>query len=490
MQTAVSPPPAKRRGPFWSIVCSLWSNLWRGGRVAECGSLENCYTRKRIGSSNLPLSAIILCLFFLLPISGHAEILQLKNGNAIETKILRETEEFVVVEAPGGKVKIPKSNIQMIWRGSAEELLEVRGKEVYFAKGVELYKEGLFKEAAENFEQVLSPGTTNAILYANLGSAYASSGEARKAEENFLKALKQKPNDPAILLNLARLYEAQKDFKLARDSYQKLKILKPDDVGIERSLAYCDYRVGDFLIAAKSFEALGQKNDVVALCNSAAAYIQAGELDHAEMILKKLLAASFPVPRAYLNMATIHRLRKDYAQAENQYQKALAQDPQAIEIYRGLGQLYLEQKDWEKAEANFDHVLEKDPLNPGALYGLAQIHVQKNEFEEAEKFYKQLLEKSSSDLAMLNGAGLLYLKMNEPRKALEVYRRLFGIEDRYAKGHANAGLAYAFLEDADKALEEWTRALELDPKLEAAALNKKLLEEVMRGKINEKTAPK
>ena len=458
--------------------------------MVECGGLENRYPRKGIIGSNPILSVVLFILLFSSSLHVRAEIIQLKNGNAVETKILKENEEFVVIEAPGGKVKIPKSDIQMIWRDSEERLLEVRGKEVYFAKGVELYKEGRFKEAAENFEQARSPGATNAILYANLGSAYASAGEAQKAKANFLKAFEQKPNDPDILLNLARFYEAQKDFEPAIDYYQKLTTLKPDDSNVKRNLAYCDYMTGDFLTAAKLFEEIGQKNDTVALCNSTAAYIHAGELDHAEMILKNLLKTPSPVPRVYLNMATIHRLRKDYAQAEDQYQKALAQDPKTVEIHRGLGQLYLEKKDWDKAEANFGHVLEKDPQNPGAIYGLAQISVQKKEFAKASNFYEQLLKKDPRNLAIRNDMGLLYLKMNEPKKALEVYRELFEIDDHYAKGHVNAGLAYAFLENADKALEEWTWALELDPKLEAAVQNKKLLEDIMRGNRNEKTTPK
>lgn len=442
------------------------------------------------------VSVIFFRLVFLpalallpFPSALSAEIIQLKNGNAIETKILRENEEFVVVEAPGGKIKIPKSDIQMIWRGSKEELLQVRGKEVYFTKGVELYKEGRFSEAAENFEQVHGPGTTNAILYANLGSAYASAGEQQKAEENFLKALEQDPANNTNLLNLAHHYESIKKFSQAALYYQKLLVLEPDDPELKRHLAYCEYMKGNYLAAAKEFEALGQKNDIVAFCNSAAAYIQAGELDRAEAILRELLDLPSPVPRVYLNMATLHRLRRNYAQAEDQYRKALEQDPQTIEVYQGLGQMYLEQKDWDKAEANFDHALEKDPQNASAIYGLAQVAIQKKEFLKAESFYKQLLEKNPNNLVILNDMGLLYLKTNEPKKALEVYHKLFAVDDRYAKGHANAGLAYAFLEDADKALEEWTRALELDPSLEAAAKNKKLLEGVMQGDRNEKTAP-
>ncbi len=457
--------------------------------MVECGSLENCYTRKRIGSSNLPLSVSLLLASLFLPTTLNAEIIQLKNGNAIETKILKEDDQFVIVEAPSGKVKIPRKDIQMIWRGTQEELLTVRGKAVYFSKGVELYKEGRFKEAAEKFEQARNPGITNAILYANLGSAYASAGEAQKAKENFLKALEQKPNDPDILLNLARLYETQKDFKPAIQYYQKLTPLRPDDPDVKRSLAYCHYMSGDYLTAAKLFEELGKKNDIVGACNAAEAYIQAGQVDQASAILGRLIDSASPVSRAYFLMAEVSRLRKDYSGAENYYRKALKQDPDVVKVKAGLGRLYLDMQEWEKAEAAFKEVLEKDPGSSAAIYELAQIAVQKKEYAKALDFYEQLLEKDPRNLAMLDDMGLLYLKMNEPKKALEVFRKILGINERYAKGHANAGLAYAFLEDADKAIEEWTRALELDPKLEAAARNKKILEDVMQGTQNEKTAP-
>ena len=437
----------------------------------------------------MPSLAFFLSLIaYPLPPSLLAEIVQLKNGNAIETKILSENEDFLIVEAPGGKVKIPKSDIQMIWRGSQGELLKVRGKEMYFAKGLELYKDGRFREAAENFEQVRSAGATNAMLYANLGSAYASSGEAQKAEENFLKALGKKPNDPDILLNLARFYETQKDFKPAIHYYQKVTPLKPDDLSIKRSLAYCLYMSGDYLRAADLFRELGRKNDVVAACNAAAAYIQAGELDQASAILGNFIENPFPVPRTFLLMADVSRLRKDYSGAKDYYEKALKQDPDISKVKAGLGRLYLDMQEWDQAEAAFLEVLEKDPGSFDAIYGLATIAVQKKEFEKANGFFEQLLEKEPRSLALLNERGLLYLKRNEPKKAVEVYRKIFEIDDRYAKGHANAGLAYAFLEDADKALGEWTRALDLDPKLEAAAQNKKLLEEAMQGNRNEKNA--
>ena len=73
-------------------------------------------------------SSLFLAALFH-PSALNAEIIKLKNGNSMEAKILRENEEFVVVEAPGGKVKIPKRDIKTILREPPAELPAVRDKE-------------------------------------------------------------------------------------------------------------------------------------------------------------------------------------------------------------------------------------------------------------------------------------------------------------------------------------------------------------------------
>ncbi|MFH0984764.1 MAG: tetratricopeptide repeat protein [Candidatus Omnitrophota bacterium] len=435
---------------------------------------------------------LVLFLFpalFFLPIFLRAEIIQLKNGNAIETTILKEDERFVTVQAPGGKVKIPKSDIRMIWRGSPEELAVAQGKQASFSKGVKLYGNGQFEDAAGAFESALGPSAINPIIYANLGSVYASLGDAKKAEENFLRALEGNPNKPDILLNLAHFYEGLKNYREASVYYQKVMTLKPDDFKAKRSLAYCLYMLGDYSGAGEIFEELGKRNDDVAVSNAAAAYVQAGEIDRASALLAGLLEKPFPVPRAYLLMAEISRLRKDFSGAENLYEKALRSDPDVANVKIGLGRLYLDVKELDKAEAVFNEALAKDPASVGAMQGLAKVFTERGEFQKAITQYGRLAEKKPDDPAVLSSLGMVYLKMDQPKTALEVFRKILARNDLDAKTHTNAGLAYALMNDADNALMEWNRALELDPKLEPALRNKKLLENEMQGNQNDKTAP-
>ena len=106
---------------------------------------------KKKDSLNSKSPLFLFALFFFCAPIGRSEIIQLKNGNAMETKILKESDDFVIVQAPGGKVKIPKKDIRTIWRGSAADLLAVQGKQVCFAKGMELYKQGQFQDAVMAF---------------------------------------------------------------------------------------------------------------------------------------------------------------------------------------------------------------------------------------------------------------------------------------------------------------------------------------------------
>jgi tetratricopeptide (TPR) repeat protein len=329
--------------------------------------------------------------FFTFLAPAHAEIIQLKNGNAIETKILKEDEEFLVVQAPGGTVKIPKSDIQTVWRGPKEQLVEVRGKEVYFAKGVEFYKEGKFKEAAVSFEQSRGMAGLDAILYANLGSAYAAAGEDLKAEESFQKAIQTDPKNHDNLLNVAHFYESRKAFSKAAEMYERFLSGNPKDLEAAGSLARCYYAMGSFQKASDIYKGLGPIHDIPTLNNQAATYIQLGEFEEAKKILHRIIQADPRFPQPLLNLAEISVHTKKYEAAEFQYKAVLAKDPKNMGALVGLAETALAEQDLANAEALFGDALKVYPENSDLKVRLAELFVRQGAFD-CEAFSR---EKSS-----------------------------------------------------------------------------------------------
>ncbi len=72
-----------------------------------------------------------------------------------------------------------------------------------FLQGNEAYQKGLYAEAREAFERILSQGYESGPLYYNLGNTYYKSGLIALAVLNYERALRLLPGDDDVLHNLA-----------------------------------------------------------------------------------------------------------------------------------------------------------------------------------------------------------------------------------------------------------------------------------------------
>ena len=437
--------------------------------------------------SVIPLPFLTVVVSFLLFFSGkaRAEIIALANGSFLEGTIIEEDEKFLTVEVPDGKVKVLRQNVKTIWRGTKEELLELRGPALHLVKGYELYEQGKFKESLDAFKKASEEGGRSHVIYANLGSAYASLGERLKAEQAFLTALEKDPASRETHLNLANLYMSAADYEQAIEHYEKSIELSGEDKSFYRDLAYAYYAVGNYAKALELYERLERQGDIVNLNNQAATLIQLGKLDEAEAILTKLAADNPTFLKPHLNLAELYKRKGEDEKAIHRYRIVLSFDPKDHAARLALGQFYMERGLVLKAEEEFKVVLEGEPDHLDARYSLAEMYTQRKAFREAIEQHEKILEHHPEHLASYNNIGLLYLKMNQPEQALAKYAELFAIDDNYPKAHVNAGLAHVFSGDVENAKKEWDRALELDPTLESALTNKRLLEDIFEGDSNE-----
>ncbi len=72
-----------------------------------------------------------------------------------------------------------------------------------FEKATELYNNGAYEGAIENYEQILSNGEHSAALYYNLGNCYYKLNQIAPSIYNYEKALLLDPGDKEIQNNLA-----------------------------------------------------------------------------------------------------------------------------------------------------------------------------------------------------------------------------------------------------------------------------------------------
>ena len=72
-----------------------------------------------------------------------------------------------------------------------------------FQRGEELYREGRFQQAVEQYEALLAQGIVDGAIYYNLGNAYFKSGRLGPAILYYERALREMPGDEDTRANLA-----------------------------------------------------------------------------------------------------------------------------------------------------------------------------------------------------------------------------------------------------------------------------------------------
>ncbi len=93
-----------------------------------------------------------------------------------------------------------------------------------------------------------------------------------------------------------------------------------------------------------------------------------------------------------MNAADRFRWDSQWAEAANEYQRALTEFPDDTAARGGLGFCYMQTKQWQKALVEYEHILKRDPSNVIALSKTAELYVILNRREDAYKAYMHLAE--------------------------------------------------------------------------------------------------
>ncbi|MBN1384321.1 MAG: O-antigen ligase family protein [Elusimicrobia bacterium] len=93
----------------------------------------------------------------------------------------------------------------------------------------------------------------------------------------------------------------------------------------------------------------------------------------------------------YFNSATMHAQREEYADAMDNYKKAIFINPFSLEAVMGLGNVYLFTKEYEKARHIYRRAVYISPLNKDIWNNLGYVNMRLNRASEAVECYKKAL---------------------------------------------------------------------------------------------------
>jgi Flp pilus assembly protein TadD len=196
--------------------------------------------------------------------------------------------------------------------------------------------------------------------------------------------------------------------------------------------------------------------------NLAVVYLNRGEWDKAESVLRGLLAGHPNHAGVFNNLGLVARGRKQYGQAVEFFERSIAIDPDAVQPHGNLGTTYRRMGMPGPAEREFRKALALSPVNYEILNELGQLLFGEGRVSEAEEQFRASVGSRPNALAY-DFLGMLSIRRGNMGEAERDFRAALSLEESDSYAHFGLGDVLQAAGRKGEALRQYQAGLVADP---------------------------
>jgi protein O-GlcNAc transferase len=203
--------------------------------------------------------------------------------------------------------------------------------------------------------------------------------------------------------------------------------------------------------------------------DSALGHQQAGNLQQAEELYRKILREQPGNAQAAFRLGAIFRAKGMLDEAVTYYRKTVELNPKDADAYTDLGSTLQARGQTDEAIPCYQKALALNPDHAIALYNLGSAFHEKGQMESAITYYRKSLQKNPNELAY-NNLGSALIQQGQLDEAIACYQKAVQINPNYAYAFYNLGTALREQSKPDEAVAAYDKAIRIDPDNMAAHL--------------------
>lgn len=271
-----------------------------------------------------------------------------------------------------------------------------------------------------------------AMVLHRIANGDARLGEYALAAPLFEEALRFNPDDPELQLDYSGAALDAADWNQAKASAASmLELLKrngqPPDLRAVSALARALLELGDHRGALEQYKLANRLHpDFDTSAELASAYLVMGDSQSATKVLNELVEKSGDTAILHLKLGTVYGKVNFFAEAIDEFRKALAKDPGLKGAHYSLGASYMMQSGdigFDRAEAEFRKEIALDPDN-ALVYGpLGRIALSRHKYSEAESDLKHAIALKQANAGVYLAMGELYKEEGNVTAAETAFRK-------------------------------------------------------------------
>jgi eukaryotic-like serine/threonine-protein kinase len=245
-------------------------------------------------------------------------------------------------------------------------------------------------------------------VHSTLGSVYRATGKYSEAVAELNRAQALAPNSDEVYWRLGNVYLAKGDMPHAIEAYQKAVDLNPYYWINENSLGDAYYQTGEYDKALQAFKQVTTlEPDVNAgYQNSGNVLVQQGKYSEAMPYLEKALQIG-PDAAGYTNIGTAYFFLKQYAEASQAFEKAVALNSNDTQLIVNLGDAYHALGLTDKAKATYEQAisvgykqLQTNPQDAPVMAEIALSFAKVGNAQESETLIRRARAQDKKDVSI------------------------------------------------------------------------------------------
>ena len=321
--------------------------------------------------------------------------------------------------------------------------------------------------------------------YMRLGMEAHERGEYARAEGEFLAAAKIEPSLPEPRMAASLSAQRQFHYEQAEQWLRGALTIAPwrDDVRVLLTgVLLRQGKTREASVHLQLLRAHGATPDRTIHELTAALHFRSGRYNEAVDEFVHILDARNDDPVGLLGIGAVRAVAGDMTGAQEALEKARAAAPQSALPDYNLALVHYYSGRLAQAQDAAESALHKDPLYLPAMINLAAIYLKQQRTTDAEAMLMRAMKIGAGTYApAYANLGVLEYDRGAFDQAADLLGQAVKLAPRVPANHYNLAMALYRGGHWEKAIQELDKTLELDPRHQDAARNKRWIQELING---------
>lgn len=315
-----------------------------------------------------------------------------------------------------------------------------RAGDVELERAIQAHQSGDLAAAEAGYRDFLKRYPKVFEVRSNLGAVLSAQGRYLDAITEYRAALAFAPKNPGILLNLALAH-----YKVGQipEAVTHLEKVPSGSMQARLLLADCLLQMDQNARVVKLLEpvAAEKQDDLAVAYLLGTALLRDGRVPEGQKLLDRILRNGDSA-EARLLMGTAHFGMGEFAEALQEFQKAVELNPKLPSANGYLGRALLATGDMAGASTAFRRELEQNPNDFEANLHLAVILKQDQELDSAKKHLERALQVRPGDVRILYQQATIRLAEGQPEQARQTLESIVKETPNFVEAHVTLATVY------------------------------------------------